>query len=75
MSINLMFIKMLMIIKMFTDEAHERTIHTDILFGVLKRIQKQRVKTPLKLIVMSATLDADHFSNFFGNAKVIYTLF
>eukprot|EP00116_Pleurobrachia_bachei_P002579 sb/3462841/ len=54
------------------DEAHERTVHTDILFGILKRIQSVRCKTPLKLIIMSATLDADHFSRFFNSAKVLY---
>lgn len=54
------------------DEAHERTVHTDVLFGLLKRIQAQRCKTPLKLIIMSATLNADHFSKFFNSAKVLY---
>ncbi|KAL5252419.1 hypothetical protein ACHWQZ_G015255 [Mnemiopsis leidyi] len=54
------------------DEAHERTVNTDVLFGLLKKIQSQRVKTPLKLIIMSATLNADHFSKFFDSAKVLY---
>ena len=54
------------------DEAHERTVNTDVLFGLLKKIQSQRVKTPLKLIIMSATLNADHFSKFFNSAKVLY---
>ena len=54
------------------DEAHERTVHTDVLFGILKKIQAQRCKTPLKIIIMSATLNADHFSKFFNSAKVLY---
>ena len=50
------------------DEAHERTIHTDVLFGLLKGILKRR-KT-LKLIVTSATLDAVKFSDYFFNCPI-----
>eukprot|EP00340_Litonotus_pictus_P000043 CAMPEP_0170522266 /NCGR_PEP_ID=MMETSP0209-20121228/7716_1 /TAXON_ID=665100 ORGANISM="Litonotus pictus, Strain P1" /NCGR_SAMPLE_ID=MMETSP0209 /ASSEMBLY_ACC=CAM_ASM_000301 /LENGTH=1258 /DNA_ID=CAMNT_0010809697 /DNA_START=167 /DNA_END=3940 /DNA_ORIENTATION=- len=50
------------------DEAHERTIHTDILFGLLK--QALKVRKDLKLIVTSATLDAEHFSNFFDKCEI-----
>ena len=48
------------------DEAHERTIHTDVLFGLLKKAVKKR--SDLKLIVTSATLDAVKFSQYFFEA-------
>ena len=41
------------------DEAHERTLATDILMGLLKEVAKQR--QDLKIIIMSATLDAGKF--------------
>ncbi|KAF8485644.1 P-loop containing nucleoside triphosphate hydrolase protein [Gautieria morchelliformis] len=46
------------------DEAHERTLATDTLMGLLKNVAKQR--PDLKLIVMSATLDALKLQKFFG---------
>ncbi|KAK9369945.1 P-loop containing nucleoside triphosphate hydrolase protein [Lipomyces kononenkoae] len=52
------------------DEAHERTIITDLLMGFLKTLLQKRDN--LRLIVMSATLDADKFSRFFDGADVLY---
>ncbi|XP_002962098.2 probable pre-mRNA-splicing factor ATP-dependent RNA helicase DEAH4 [Selaginella moellendorffii] len=52
------------------DEAHERTLNTDILLGLLKRLVALR-KPELKLIVTSATLDGHKISKFFGGCPVV----
>ncbi|KAF5331044.1 hypothetical protein D9619_005702 [Psilocybe cf. subviscida] len=45
------------------DEAHERSIYTDLLLGVLRKIRKQRPS--LRIVVSSATLDATKFMDYF----------
>jgi len=70
------------------DECHERTIHTDVLLGVVKLAQQKRsllskkkvlnkngvvtALKPLKVILMSATMDVDEFSCYFNKAPVLY---
>lgn len=51
------------------DEAHERTLATDVLMGLLKEVVLRR--PDLKLIIMSATLDAQKFQRYFNDAPLL----
>ncbi|KPA79954.1 putative DEAH-box RNA helicase [Leptomonas pyrrhocoris] len=50
------------------DEAHERSLNTDILLGLLRDVVRRNAQ--LKVIVASATINAAKFSSFFDNAPV-----
>ena len=51
------------------DEAHERSLNIDFLLGLLKRLLKKR--PDLKVIITSATIDLQKFSQHFDNAPII----
>ena len=51
------------------DEAHERTIATDTLMGLLKEVAQRR--PDLKIVIMSATLDAEKFQSYFNDAPLL----
>jgi pre-mRNA-splicing factor ATP-dependent RNA helicase DHX38/PRP16 len=50
------------------DECHERSLNTDVILGVLRKVVARR--SDLKLIVTSATVNAEVFSDFFGGVPI-----
>lgn len=58
------------------DEAHERSLHTDILFFLLRMVQTQRRDKqdcdPLKLVIMSATMHSEKISEYYNQAPIYF---
>ncbi|XP_056139059.1 ATP-dependent DNA/RNA helicase DHX36 [Lampris incognitus] len=52
------------------DEVHERNLQSDVLLVIVKDLL--RVRQDLKVILMSATLNAEKFSNYFGKSPMIH---
>ncbi|OAQ97497.1 hypothetical protein LLEC1_00830 [Akanthomyces lecanii] len=50
------------------DEAHERTVHTDILLALLKDLSRER--RDLKLLISSATMNAEKFASYFDDCPI-----
>lgn len=50
------------------DEAHERTVHTDILLALVKDLSRER--KDLKLLISSATMNAEKFAQYFDDAPI-----
>ncbi|KAG6071933.1 hypothetical protein E4U16_005782 [Claviceps sp. LM84 group G4] len=50
------------------DEAHERTVHTDILLALIKDLARDR--KDLKLLISSATMNATKFAHYFDDAPI-----
>lgn len=54
---------------MIVDEAHERSLNIDFILGLLKRVLEAR--SEFKVIISSATINADIFSSYFGDCPVV----
>ncbi|KAJ0431000.1 putative RNA helicase [Helianthus annuus] len=52
------------------DEAHERSLNTDILMGLMKRLIRLRASN-LKVLITSATLDGEKVSKFFSDCPIL----
>src|SRR5690606_524467 len=50
------------------DEAHERTVHSDILLALVKDLARER--PDLKLLISSATMNAQKFAEYFDDAPI-----
>ena len=49
------------------DDCHDRSLYTDLIMGLLKKIRKKREN--LKIVISSATLDTDLYFRFFNEPK------
>jgi len=56
------------------DEAHERSVHTDVLLGLVKLALERKTPPNLRVVIMSATLHSGPFVNFFGGPSSVRLL-
>lgn len=54
---------------MIIDEAHERSLHTDILLPIIKDVMN--IRPEFKVIIASATIDAEKFADYFDGCPII----
>src|SRR5205085_10553343 len=54
------------------DEFHERSLHTDLAIALLREV-RETVRDDLKIVVMSATLEAEQVAKFLGNCPIVRT--
>jgi HrpA-like RNA helicase len=50
------------------DEVHERSLDTDVLVGIVRRMLKDNMKA--RVVLMSATMDGDRFGRYFGEVRM-----
>lgn len=55
------------------DECHERSLHTDILLALLKKLLS--VRTDLRLVLSSATMETDLLMSYFGEEEVPHVIY
>lgn len=55
------------------DDCHERSTYTDMILGLLKKVRQRRSEDELKIVISSATIDAQKFFDFFQEAPKFRT--
>ena len=57
------------------DDCHERSMYTDMILGLLKKIRKRRqaIEDDLKIVISSATIDAQTYYDFFNEPPLFRT--
>lgn len=57
------------------DDCHERSMYTDMILGLLKKIRRQRqaLQDDLKIVISSATIDAQTYFDFFNEPPLFRT--
>ena len=53
---------------LMVDDCHERSLYTDVILGLLKkiRVKRREMKDEIKIVISSATIEADMFFRYFN---------